>query len=1241
MPDNSPQGVQAEERARFLGRVADSAPSILYVFDLETGRNLYANERISELLGFTPAEVRDMGEALLPALMHPEDWAATPRFRSELMGMADGEFQVREYRMHRKSGEYRWFQGRETVFARGPEGQPRQVLGSVVDITEARLAEEALRASEAKFAVAFGTSPVVLTISRVADGRFAEVNESFVRMSGYSRAEAIGKTPLELGLWQDEGQYRAGLESLASGESMRDVEARFRLKDGSTRTALLSASLLDIGGETHILSALTDITERKRAEERDRQQAALIDLSYEPIFAWHWRDGISEWNRGCEALYGYTKAEAIGKHAHSLLRTAYPEPPEEILRRLERTGFWSGELSHTTKDGRSVTVESRQQLLEVGGERLVLESNRDITKRKEAEKAGARLAAIVASSSDAILSKTLDGIITSWNASAERMFGYKAEEIVGQNILRLIPPERHAEEDQILSQLRAGRPVEPYETVRLAKGGNRLEVSLAISPVKDAGGEVIGASKIVRDITERKRFEAELAESEARFRAIAEALPGFVWVDSVGGTNEYMNARWTEYTGQSVEEARDGGWRRVTHPEDIPAVEAKWARSRVTGEPYEQELRHRRADGSYGWFLARGVPVRAESGEVLRWIGTSVDINERRLAEAALRESEERSRAILESISDAFFALDPAWKFTYVNREAERVLLRPKDELLGQSIWEQFPEALDSTFELEYRRAARERVPVSFVEFYPPLAKWFEVSAYPSEAVLSVYFRDITERRRAEEVLREQSAVLEAINLGSQTLIYLKDREGRIRMANPATLEAIGKGLGAVVGKTHAEYMDNPAEATLIAEHDRRIIEAGKTETFEEEVTMPDGTHTFLSTKTPYRDAAGSIIGLVGVSFDITERKRAEEALREAESHFRQLAETIPQLAWMAEPDGSIFWYNPRWYEYTGTTPEEMRGWGWQKVHHPQALPAVLERWRESLESGEPFDMTFPLRGADGQFRPFLTRIVPLKGEGGRVLRWFGTNTDISEQLQTEAALRESEERYRLLAEAQKRFVSDASHELRAPLTAIQGNLELVQRFKMSRADRDLAVGEAVREATRLGRLVADMLALARGDAGAAVRQERVDFSAVVGEALEEARHQAQNRRLEREIAPEVWLTGDRDRLKQLAIILLENAIKYTPQNGKIKVELGLRDSQLRLTVRDNGLGISAADLPHVFERFYRADQSRQRDPGGTGLGLSIAQWIVEAHGGRIWLESELGKGTVATAEVPVGQAKN
>jgi two-component system OmpR family sensor kinase len=251
-------------------------------------------------------------------------------------------------------------------------------------------------------------------------------------------------------------------------------------------------------------------------------------------------------------------------------------------------------------------------------------------------------------------------------------------------------------------------------------------------------------------------------------------------------------------------------------------------------------------------------------------------------------------------------------------------------------------------------------------------------------------------------------------------------------------------------------------------------------------------------------------------------------------------------------------------------------------------------------------------------------RRVPLSGDHGELGLLAATFNDMLTSL---------EEAY----EAERRFVSDASHELRAPLTAIQGNLHLLEHVPdMPDAERRGAIAEASREAARLAQLVADLLALARADAGAQVRREPVELDRVVLEAFGAARHLARGQQLSVEQIEPLLLQGDRDRLTQLLILLLDNAVKYTPSGGAVSVALRREGAWALVTVRDTGAGIPAADLPRVFERFYRADPARARDPGGTGLGLAIGKWIVEQHGGRITLESTLGSGTAAHVRLPL-----
>jgi signal transduction histidine kinase len=261
--------------------------------------------------------------------------------------------------------------------------------------------------------------------------------------------------------------------------------------------------------------------------------------------------------------------------------------------------------------------------------------------------------------------------------------------------------------------------------------------------------------------------------------------------------------------------------------------------------------------------------------------------------------------------------------------------------------------------------------------------------------------------------------------------------------------------------------------------------------------------------------------------------------------------------------------------------------------------------------------------GAIARSRSFSRRVPPGTGQDelGRLALTFND------------MLASLEEAYR----SQQRFVGDASHELRAPLTAIQANLELLERRPDMPADeRREAVTEASREAHRLARLVAELLALARADAGLTLRREPVELDRVLLDVLSQARHLAHGQRLEVGPLQPTVVQANPDSLKQLLLILLDNAIRYTPPEGRIGVELERNGRAAEVRVRDTGVGIPAADLPRVFDRFYRADPARARDPGGAGLGLSIARWIADQHGGEVSLESAPGRGTTALVRLPL-----
>jgi PAS domain S-box-containing protein len=297
-----------------------------------------------------------------------------------------------------------------------------------------------------------------------------------------------------------------------------------------------------------------ELSQAEVASERADRLGGLLSLSYEPMLVWQLNGPIEFWNTGAERLYGFAPEEAIGHSSHVLLQSKFPLEFNEWIKQLQNERYWSGELRHVCKDGREVIVESRQQLLSDG---TVIEVNRDVTERKQIE-ADLRqteqqlmfLASIVQSSDDAIVSKNLDGIITSWNKGAERVFGYTAEEAVGQPITIIIPQDRQDEERTILTRIRRGERIEHFETIRQRKHGSLIWVSLTISPVKNAEGKILGASKIARDITEHKRTSDQIAtlarEAEHRSKnllANVQAMVNLSQADAVADLKKAVGGR--------------------------------------------------------------------------------------------------------------------------------------------------------------------------------------------------------------------------------------------------------------------------------------------------------------------------------------------------------------------------------------------------------------------------------------------------------------------------------------------------------------------------------------------------------------------------------------------------------------------------------------------------------------------------------------------------------------------------
>ncbi|HXR77019.1 MAG TPA: PAS domain S-box protein [Bryobacteraceae bacterium] len=393
-----------------------------------------------------------------------------------------------------------------------------------------------------------------------------------------------------------------------------------------------------IGG----VNLLIDITDRKNAKlQIDEQFRAIIETTPEcvKIVA---RDGtLLFMNPPGLAMVGASCADTVtDKNIYNVIA---PEDRERF-REFNETicGGKKGSLQFEIVglNGERHHMETHAAPLRLtDGTTVHLAVTHDVTERKRAERASLLLNAIVDSSEDAIISKDLDGVITSWNKSAERLFGYTAGEALGKTVADLlIPEDRQDEEPNILARLRNGERVDHFETVRRRKDGSLIDISLTISPVKNLEGVIIGASKIARDITESKRIQARLLESEARFRQLADTMPQIVWTARPDGRVDYYNERWYEFTGFSRVAFEESNPESILHPDDIEETRRSWYTAVRSGEPYNVEHRFRdRRENRWRWFVGRAIPVRDAANNVVKWFGTCTDIDEQKRVEDQLR----------------------------------------------------------------------------------------------------------------------------------------------------------------------------------------------------------------------------------------------------------------------------------------------------------------------------------------------------------------------------------------------------------------------------------------------------------------------------------------------------------------------------------------------------------------------------------------------------------------------------
>ena len=485
-------------------------------------------------------------------------------------------------------------------------------------------------------------------------------------------------------------------------------------------------------------------------------------------------------------------------------------------------------------------------------------------------------------------------------------------------------------------------------------------------------------------------------------------------------------------------------------------------------------------------------------------------------------------------------------------------------------------------------------------------------------------------------------ALLAAISSSTDDVIFAKDREGRIRFANPATLAIIGKPAPEVIGRTDLEILEDRHAARVVMENDRRIMESGRAEEVEEEIRHPDGdVRTWLSCKMPYRDAHGKVIGLLGISRDITERKRMVQSLAENQRNMVAVIEKLPVGIGVGDTTGRTLSMNTTALRLHGfasmdemfAEPERYRSEF--ALRYPDGAPMPVQEWPISkAHAGEyvtdsEVRLPRPSRGLD---IILSYTVVPVKAGGDAAQLLVYVIRDLTEQRAREAELKKArdtaEASSRLLREADRRkdqFLAVLSHELRNPLAPIANSIQLLEMDGLDDAQRRRATAVVRRQTQHLTRLVDDLLDITRIASGkVALRKSRVDLAVLAKRTVDDYRELVESRgqRLEWSVpANPVWVEADGVRIGQVIGNLLSNAMKFTPRGGRIAVSLAA-DGEAEIRVADTGAGIDPGMLEHLFEPFVQAD-SPGTSHGGLGLGLALVRGIVALHGGSTEGRSE------------------
>ena len=998
---------------------------------------------------------------------------------------------------------------------------------------------------------------------------------------------------------------------------------------------------------------------RSMAQKASRESADIVSSPDDAVLRSDLAGIIVAWNKGAKNLLGYSAKEIIGQPITTVIPEHLHEESLQFLRDIAAGQPLPGyETVRKRKEGSLVHVSLivspvRNSKGEIIGASMIA---REISQRKSGEECE-RLAAMVESSDDAIIGQSLDGTIFAWNPGAKNLFGYAVSEAVGKPVQMLLPPNRAHEESDILARIRRGGRVNHFETVRLRKDGKEIHVSLTISPILDHNGAIVGISKIARDITERKRAE----EVRERLAAVVESSDDAIIGQSLDGTIFAWNPGAENLFGYSASEAVGKQIQMLFPPERAHEESGLLARIKHGERVNHFETVRIRKDGRRVHVSVAISPIRHSSGVIVGASKISRDIAERKRAEIEFARSrqdlEDKTlmlQSVLDSMCEGLIAADTQGKFVLWNPAAETIFRLGAPNVPRKEWAERYglflPDKV-TPLPLEQNPLAHaiQGVASAAVMFVhsPTLADgiFVEANASPLKDKHGIVcggmsaFRDITERMRSEERLREYERVVE----GLTDMIVVVDRQYRYVIANRSFLNYRDMEREQVIGHRVDEVLENEAFESVVKEKMDECF-AGKIVQYELKYNYPRlGERALFASYFPIAGPTG-IERIVCVLRDITERKRAEEELRKSEDRFRKAFRQSPlAITISTQADGMYLDANESFLKMTGYTREDVVGHAASELKF-WALPSLrTELLRQSREGGMVTDFRMQYRTSLAEIREAELSWEQIEVEGQPCLLAF--MRDVTEAERLEGQFRQAQK-----MEAVGRLAGGLAHDFNNMLSVIIGYSDLSADLVAPESPVKKYLVQIKKASERAALLTRQLLAFSRRQI---IFPRILDLNDVVSNITAMLlRMVGENISISfRPTYPIGSINADPGQIEQILMNLVVNARDAMPGGGTIIIATGHAEldehyvsqhagsqtgQHVVLAISDTGCGIDESIKSRIFEPFFTTKGIGQ----GTGLGLPTVCGIVTQSKGSICVDSQVGKGATFTIYFPRIAAK-